>query len=178
MTTDFLGRFKTWPFCLKLTCSLWKQNPKIPVCKGKAVKGGVEMPSEGNKTSSWAQMDCYKLSQQDICCSPISFFLLKSLENNNNKFKNPKPKQKSLWSFQSTWTYFCHHKKTHGFFFLPSACLWLSLKRSTSLFPPPHHAGAMRVGGEEARRLSKTARRQCLDGRLLLGDLSSCAPLS
>lgn len=44
---------------------------KIPVCKGEAGKGGVECPQKGGKLSSHG---CHRLSQKDVCCSPVSLF--------------------------------------------------------------------------------------------------------
>lgn len=133
-----------------------KKNPYV---QRKGSKGRSEMPSEGNKTSNWAEMDCYELSQKDICSSLISFFAEKPE-------KNP---TKLLWSFQSIWTYFSHHFP--ALVFLGSASLWLSLRRSTS-FPP--RLGPCRLGERSQERCPKSLTASSWMADVSLG---SCPPM-
>lgn len=108
MPTDFLGNFKIWPFCLKIMGSL-KKKIKIPLCKGKAAKGGVKCPEKGTKPANelkWTVMSWAKRA-----FSVLQFhFLLKSLGKNKKKI--------NLLVFP-IYLNFCHHFPAPVFWVLP-----------------------------------------------------------
>lgn len=117
-------------------------------------------------------MDCYELSQKDICCSPTPFFAEKP--GKKKKKKQPTnpfglsnlPELLSPLSSLRFWG--------------PASVLGVQPPFGYSsgdppLFPPRWGHAGWRRG---ARALSKTTHRQRLDGRRLPGDLSSHAPPS
>lgn len=111
-------------------------------------------------------MDCYELSQKDICCSPISFFAEKPEKKNNHPTQTPLVFPIYMNLFLSPLSSPC----VLGF------SLPLAVLQEIHLSSP--HAGDVQVGGEEPRALSKTTLRQALDGRRLARDLSFPAPPS